>query len=186
MKLLSYLFIAVSLSTHAYAKPNKKLNAPYMANTIQMTLKWNWNKRKLTIKAAAPANSIVGFEHIANTAKEKRNLRLQDAKLKEHPLIEQTTCKLSQAEINTDLYYAHRHKKPTNDDDDLFHTVGNEKGQVDYLMQFEYTCQERRDLTLDVFQYFPKIKKLIVRDKNLHGKIKQILTVNKNIIQTND
>ena len=160
-----------------------ELHGPYEADTMQLF--FSWQRMELNITAVAPANNIVGFERIPETAKEKRDLRLKDKLIFENPLISeqaQANCTPQKVDVYTELYTAHTHENDLftsifgeDDSDTVDHSVG-ENGRVDYQLEISYRCRKKQALPLRVFDHFPTIKQVRVRTGGIYGKVKQVIT----------
>ena len=118
---------------------------------------------ELKIELELPAENVVGFEHEARTAEEKKRVHDAVAKLKKASntvvLPENAACELEKAEIKSALLEDHHdHEKSKEHDDHGEHS--------EFAVHYHFVCAKTgllSNLDISLFKHFPSTHKLRVQ-----------------------
>jgi len=126
--------------------------------------------RKLLISITTPANSLVGFEHRAETPEERAKITVLKATLNNAPNIislSKSDCKLTSVNIDldgllplkTDDKHAHHEEEHHEHHDEKDHHEEAEHNEV--MMDYSYHCDKgatNNSATIHLFKHYPAIK----------------------------
>lgn len=156
-----------------------ELHGPH--NHGEMELLVNWQTGNLSLEIVATAQDLIGYERDPESAKEKKALRDFDSKFdpfKLFSLDQQAACEFREGRSSSDLFSAapHNHGLLSRTHS---HPVGIQ-GHVDFRMLYRYSCQQAPEITVNVFNHYPAIKRINIRSDTIDGTIKHILTRDNN------
>lgn len=159
MKSISVLLLVlasvfISICTHAH-KHNHVKNESHSAHThglADMAIVFEDNL--IDISFSAPAESLVGFEHIAESAKDKQKVKQVRAILTNTLNISdlEAHCSVIDKHINTDQVLA-----------DTKEHVETKNQHAEVKFNFRYKCNnisEIETITIKLFEHFPRLERI--------------------------
>lgn len=130
--------------------------------------------RQIDLHLESPAMNLLGYEHMPSSDADRQALEKALAQLRAADQIfsfnAQAQCRLISADISTplagesvtDAMPHDTHEKPGHDENH----AGDHEGHADIDADYRFECahpDELRQLSLDVFQRFPAIQRLLVQ-----------------------
>ncbi len=158
-----------------------ELHGPHTHGEMELLILWQDNKLQISILASA--EDLIGYERDPKSAKEKKALRKFDEKYDPFEIFKfkrESNCEFMQGRSESDMFSATPHKHGLLEKTHV-HELGL-KGHIDFLMQYNYECSSAPEITLDLFDLAPSVKKVNVREGVIDGEIKATLTKKNNTI----
>ncbi len=158
-----------------------ELHGPHTHGEMELLVLWQGNQLQISILASA--EDLIGYERDPKSAKEKKALRKFDEKYDPFVMFKidpEYGCEFMRGRSESDMFSAAPHKHGMLDKAHM-HELGL-KGHIDFIMHYDYECVAAPEITLDIFDLAPSIKKVNVRDGVIDGDIKTTLTKDNNKI----
>jgi hypothetical protein len=172
-----FIFL-ILFSSSVYAG---NLHGPHTHGEMELLVLWQDNKLQISILASA--QDLIGYERDPKSAKEKKALRKFDEKYDPFEMFKidpEYGCEFMRGRSESDMFSAAPHKHGMLEKAHM-HELGLE-GHIDFIMHYDYECVAAPEITLDIFDLAPSIKKINIREGVIDGEIKATLTKESNKI----
>lgn len=176
----SILVLIYLLSLSFPSKAEKRSHKAHVHGEGKFTLAVEG--KNLEIEMEIPADDIVGFEHKAKTAKQKKVVQMAESQLKKVTemvfLPTKAKCKSTAVKVKSSL-------KEHEEEHHHHHEEGHkeEEGHSEFHITYKFHCDEPKFLsqvTLNLFKSFPSLKELSGQAVTMDGQFAKELTPSQN------
>ena len=164
MKFISVLFIML-LTSLAVAGP---LQGPHKHGSLEVAI--TNDRDYLIFKMLMPSEDLLGFEDSPTTMEKKEKVSLQYEKLYQEAALPALfkfmpagACEPQGADMVSDMLDYHEHddiKDAVSTDAGDVHSVGNEEGHSDFLLNYVFKCSKVDLIQITFHEVFPSIKRV--------------------------
>ena len=164
MKLISVFFIML-FTQLAIAGP---LQGPHRHGSLEVAI--TNDRDYLIFKMLMPSEDLLGFEDSPTTTEKKEKVSSQYEKLYQEAALPALfkffpagACEPQAADMVSDMLDYHEHddiKDAVSTDDRDVHSVGDEKGHSDFLLNYVFKCSKVELIQITFHEAFPSIKRV--------------------------